>query len=201
MRRLLVAVPLVGALVACQGGDPAAQPLPTGPAPSTVAAATSAPPTAVTTTTGPVTTPFPTTVATTVATTVPAPSVPVSFTGARDSEWCLRAAELNQLTGAFRRADASDRAAVRDALATILDRIERIERVVPPELARHLSVSAEAFVGLDAALGAVGYDFAAADLAALDARADEIAAANAVIRRYNHDVCGLDAGVTGPEVP
>jgi len=132
---------------------------------------------------------------------VPTSSVAGTFAGERESEWCLRAAELNLLTTAFRQSDAADRDAVRESLATILDRIGRIAAVVPPEIADDLAVSSDAFAMLDAALAQVGYDFAEADLSELDARTAEIGAANEVIRRYNHDVCGLDAGVTGQEVP
>jgi hypothetical protein len=201
-----VAVLAVLALGACSGDDDAAAdtnappaPAPTTGAPTPTSAGpvtpTSAPavdsvaPTTVRPTTDPATT-----TATTAATSAATSAV-------ASGEWCLRAAELNQLAGAFRELDATDHDAVEHALTEILDRLDRIEAVVPGPLADDLAVSAEAFLLLDAALDEVDYDIAAADFTELDERRPAIVAANSRIRVYNHEECGLDAGVTGAEVP
>lgn len=199
--RLLHSLLVTGllALAACSGDDAGAEPGRT----TIPLAVTTAPPAASGTTLVPtVTTEQPaasTTAAAATTTVQPVDTVATTFSGSRDSEWCLRAAELNILTAEFRGLDAGDADAVRAALAGILTRIDAIEAVVPDALATDLTVSADAFRLLDAALAASGYDFAAADLGELDARTDAIAAANARIRTYNHDVCGLDAGLTGDE--
>lgn len=193
-----VALLAVLALGACSGDDDSTADTnaPTAPAPTT-RAPTPTPATPVTTTSVPAVVSV---AATTVRpTTEPATSVVTSAVS--NDEWCLRAAELNQLAGAFRELDATDRDAVENALAEILDRLDRIEAVVPGRLAGDLAVSAEAFRLLEAALDDVDYDIAAADFTELDERRPAIVAANSRIRVYNHDECGLDAGVTGAEVP
>jgi hypothetical protein len=184
-----VAVLAVLALGACSGDDSTTEPTTpgtTGPAATTrvTPPATPAPPT---TSAPSVTSSAPT------ATAVPSTTEPVTSlttVAAATDEWCLRAAELNQLAGAFRQLDATDRDGVEQALAEILDRLERIEAVVPAQLAADLTVSAD-----------VDYDMATADFTQLDERRPAIVAANSRIRVYNHDECGLDAGVTGAEVP
>jgi ABC-type transport system substrate-binding protein len=196
---LAVSALTVLALGACSGddGDSTVDTnAPTAPAPTTRAPAPT-PAVTVTTTSVPATVSVaPTTVR---PTTEPAASVATSAVS--NDEWCLRAAELNQLAGAFRELDATDRDAVEHALAEILDRLDRIEAVVPGRLAGDLAVSAEAFRLLEAALDDVDFDIAAADFTELDERRPAIVAANSRIRVYNHDECGLDAGVTGAEVP
>jgi hypothetical protein len=202
MRRGL-AILAVLALGACTGDDAttadttADTTASTTPAPTTRASTTaSAPTTSTTSSVAADSTAPPTTVG---PASQPATSVATSV-GATD-EWCLRAAELNQLAGAFRELDATDRDAVEQGLAEILDRLDRIETVVPTQLADDLAVSAEAFRLLEAALSDVDYDMEAADFTQLDARRSAIVAANSRIRTFNHDECGLDAGVTGAEVP
>jgi hypothetical protein len=199
---LAVSVLAVLALGACSGDDDSTADTnaPTAPAPTT-RAPTPTPAAPVTTTSVPAPVSIaPTTVRpTTEPTTTVAISVATSVVA--NDEWCLRAAELNQLAGAFRELDATDRDAVEHALAEILDRLDRIEAVVPGRLAGDLAVSAEAFRLLEAALDDVDYDIAAADFTELDERRPAIVAANSRIRVYNHDECGLDAGVTGAEVP
>ena len=199
--RWSVAVLAVLALGACSDDEPTTEPTTPGTrAPSSTARVTPpATPAAPTTGALIVTSSAPPTATTVPPTTEPAPSAP-TVAPATD-EWCLRAAELNQLAGAFRELDATDREAVERALDEILDRLERIEAVVPAELAADLTVSAEAFRLLEAALSEVDYDMAAADFTQLDERRPAIVAANSRIRVYNHDECGLDAGVTGAEVP
>ena len=199
---LAVSALAVLALGACSGDDDstAATNAPTAPAPTT-RAPTPTPGLPATTTSVPAVAPVaPTTVR---PTTEPATTMSTSTvtSAVSNDEWCLRAAELNQLAGAFRELDATDRDAVEDALGEILDRLDRIEAVVPGRLAGDLAVSAEAFRLLEAALDDVDYDLAAADFTELDERRPAIVAANSRIRVYNHDECGLDAGVTGAEVP
>jgi hypothetical protein len=196
-----VAVLAVLALGACSGDDSTTEPTTpgtTGPAATTRVTPPLATPAPPTTSAPSVTSSAPT------ATAVPSTTEPVTSlttVAAATDEWCLRAAELNQLAGEFRQLDATDREAVEQALAEILDRLERIEAVVPAELAADLTVSAEAFRLLEAALSDVDYDMATADFTQLDERRPAIVAANSRIRVYNHDECGLDAGVTGAEVP
>jgi hypothetical protein len=198
MRWGLAAVAVL-ALGACSGDDTAID--------TTVSTPTTAAPTATRVTTPTTSVPETTSgpAATSVLpTTAPPPTEPatsVATTAVTTGEWCLRAAELNLLAGEFRQLDATDRDAVEQALAEILDRLVRIEAVVPAGLAGDFAVSAEAFRLLEAALAAVDYEMAAADFTQLDARGEAIVAANARIREYNHDECGLDAGVTGAEVP
>ena len=147
--------------------------------------------------------------ATTVAGGPPTSAAPPSTPGtntpdtsvAADSEWCRLAAELHYLTTQFRQLSADDTDAVRGLLREILQRLAAIEPVSPPQLAVDVPVSADAFRLLDRALAEVDYDLGAADLTVLDARQAEIAAANARIRAFNRDACGLDLGVTDSEPP
>lgn len=139
-------------------------------------------------------------------TSVPVPvsstsSAPVAASTTTPEEWCGVASDLNGLTTAFRTIDASDTAAVELSLIAILERLDTIAALAPPHLVADVAVSAEAFEFLDAALADVGYDVGDADLADLDARADEIAAANDRIRDYNRSECGFDAGLTGDTAP
>lgn len=193
---LALAVAVAAILTACSGDDaslvePAGS---TDPTAVTVAVATSP-----TTETG----------ATTVGPTSPAspassPSVGAatsSVTTGPTADWCSVAEDLYGLTTAFRQLDAANTAAVQMSLVAILERLDTIAGLVPPQLAADLDVSAQAFELLDAALAAVGYDVDAADLGELDARADEIAAANDRIRAYNADECGIAVDVTGEGAP
>jgi hypothetical protein len=186
MRRSLVAAAAALMLLgACSGDDDTAATTPptSEAAPPTTAAATTS------TTSTPATVAATEPARTSSVTSAPAPTT----LAAADPEWCLRAAELNQLTADFRELDAGDSAGIEAALATILDRVALIEPVAPSSLALDLAVSNEAFRLLDAALQQSGYDLTEADLSELDERADEIAEANARIREYNHTMCGFDA--------
>lgn len=135
------------------------------------------------------------------------PSSPAGTSGAtvattaETGEWCERAGALNRLATEFRNLDAADTGAVRDTLAAVLAELDAIEPLAPPALATDLAVSAEAFRLLDTALSGVAYDLSRADLSAVEARTAAITTANERIREYNHTTCGLDAGVTGEDLP
>lgn len=205
MKRSITAVVAL-TLVACtDGGGPATTPAPPADTvasrPSTGPTTNSAPPPGTVTVAPPSSTPVSSTPAPITVASAPTPTSSPVATPAPLEQWCPTAERLHELTAAFRQLDAADSAAVQVSLVGILDELAQIAEVVPDELADDLAVSTEAFELLDAALAEVRYDLGAADLTALDARADAIATANDRIRAYNAAECGIDIGVTGEDVP
>ena len=191
MRRVVAAATAAALLVACSGGPQAGNPQ------SVTSRPTAAEPVA-TTVAVPSTT-APATSASTTTTTTPTTAPPTTV--ADSAEWCRHAVALNELATRFKALDAADTDAVRATLAAILEQLDLIEPLAPLDLADPFVVSADAFRLLEVALAEVDYDLARADLSDVEQRTDEISAANRQIRTYNQATCGLDAGVTGEEVP
>lgn len=167
------AVLLFAAVIAgCSGDEPTAASTTPSTAPVTNAPVTTAPPTTSTSTSTSTTT---------------APPPPTSVNAA----WCGPAADVRDASDRFEET-ITDPDEVRTVVTELALAVEAAAEVAPDELADEVATTEEILVELDRALAATDYDLLTADLSVFAERADELEAANEVIRAYNTEFCGFD---------